>query len=82
MLAGNHELCCSDSFSLLCFYQGDERCGRTHETWSGTLSPMMIDIADDQSASSPAAATHAPIPAPIRAPQFVGGMRSPMARSY
>src|SRR5207244_6764252 len=28
MLAGNHELCGCDTFSLLCFYQGDERCGR------------------------------------------------------
>ena len=28
-LAGNHELVACDSFSLLAFYQGDERSGRT-----------------------------------------------------
>ncbi|MBW8883387.1 MAG: hypothetical protein JF612_01135 [Planctomycetia bacterium] len=82
MMAGNHELSSCDTFSLLCFYQGDERYGRTHETWCGTLAPMMIDMAATEMASGPATMTSAPAAAPIRAPQFAGNMRSNMARSY
>jgi UDP-2,3-diacylglucosamine pyrophosphatase LpxH len=82
MLAGNHELCCCDTFSLLCFYQSDERSGRTHETWCGTLAPMMFDMAAAEIAPNSAAMTSAPAAAPIRAPQFAGNMRANMARSY
>jgi UDP-2,3-diacylglucosamine pyrophosphatase LpxH len=82
MLAGNHELCCCDTFSLLCFYQGDERCGRTYETWCGTLAPTMGEIVISEMAPAPAAMASAPAGAAIRAPQFAGNMRSNMARSY
>ena len=82
MLAGNHELCSCDSFSLLCFYNSDERSGRTHETWSGTLAPAMIDMAAAEITSGPAATTSTPASDAIRAPQFAGNMRGNMARSY
>ena len=80
MLAGNHELTCSDCFTVLAFYQGDERSGRTHETWSGTLAPQMIDIS--AASPAPAAAIPAPMASPIRAPQFAGSSRMAMARGY
>ena len=32
-----HEFIASDSMTYLAFYQGDERCGRPYETWTGTL---------------------------------------------
>jgi len=83
MLAGDHELAACESFSLLCFYQGDERCGRTHETWSGTLAPMAIEIGavEMTAAKSPPAMS---APSPIRAPQFASGIRNPssMVRTY
>jgi hypothetical protein len=82
MLAGNHELCACDTFSLLCFYNSDERSGRTYETWSGTLAPAMIEMAATEMTSAPTAMTSAPAAAPIRAPQFAGNLRSNMARSY
>lgn len=82
MLAGNHELVASDCFSLLAFYQGDERNGRTHETWCGTLAPAAIDINAEAPAAASAAAIPAPSASPIRAPQFAGGSRAAMARSY
>ena len=82
MLAGNHELACSDNFSLLCFYQGDERSGRSHETWCGTLAPAMIDMPASAPAKPAAAAIPAPSAAPIRAPQFAGAHRATMARGY
>ena len=78
-IAGHHELVASDSFSVLTFYQGDERNGRAHETWTGTLAPMTIDVAAAQSAPAAAAAVRPP----MRAPQFAGAGRSPaMVRGY
>ena len=82
MLAGNHELSASDSFSLLAFYQGDERSGRTHETWCGTLAPTTIDIGAVEMQPLP---THS-IPAPMlvvdpRSAIRLGPSRR-MARSY
>jgi hypothetical protein len=73
MLAGNHELLASETFNILTFYQADERSGRSHETWSGTLAPTAIDVASSRPATpvSPAAA-----PVPIRAPQFAGSNRA------
>jgi hypothetical protein len=62
LLAGNHELVASDCFSLLAFYHGDERNGRTHETWCGTLAPAAIDIIADKPAAMPAAVIPAPFP--------------------
>jgi hypothetical protein len=83
MLAGNHELVASDCFSLLAFYQGDERNGRTHETWCGTLAPAAIDIAESAPAApSVAAAVPAPSSASIRGSQFGNGSRAAMARGY
>src|SRR5262245_34753600 len=81
MLAGNHELSASDSFSLLCFYQGDERSGRTYETWCGTLAPMTIDINASDSAPPSIPVTPAHISTSIRAPQFATP-RGSMTRSY
>ena len=76
-IAGHHELVASDNFSVLTFYQADERSGRAHETWTGTLAPMTVDVA--AGASAPAKS----IPAPIRAPQFASAGRSPaMVRGY
>jgi hypothetical protein len=80
MLAGNHELVASDTFTLLAFYQADERSGRSHETWSGTLAPAAIDIAADEVLSA-AAAAH-PIANSIRAPQFAGGSRAALVRGH
>jgi hypothetical protein len=78
-IAGHHELVASDSFSVLTFYQADERSGRAHETWTGTLAPMTVDVAETQRAHAPAA----PVRAPMRAPQFAGSSRSAaMVRGY
>lgn len=77
MLAGNHELVASDSFTLLAFYQADERSGRSHETWSGSLAPATIDIANLQPAAAPAPSRPA---ASIRAPQFAGASRAALVR--
>ncbi|HMC11268.1 MAG TPA: hypothetical protein VKH44_08255, partial [Pirellulaceae bacterium] len=82
MLAGNHELSASDSFSLLCFYQGDERYGRTYETWCGTLAPTTIGIGMSEITPAPSTATPAPMSASIRAPQFAGATRASLSRSY
>ena len=82
MLAGNHELSACDVFSLLCFYQADERNGRTHETWSGTLAPLMIDHGIADAIPAPAAAAPAPMSSPLRAPQFAGASRATLSRSY
>ncbi len=81
MLAGNHDLAACDAFSLLCFYQADERSGRTHETWCGTLAPASIDIgANEISVSQPVAAAS---PIGVRAPQFAGAAaRAGATRSY
>ena len=76
MLAGNHELVASDAFTLLAFYQGDERSGRTHETWSGTLAPQMLGTTAGATVVLPAASSTA-----IRAPQFASS-RTAMARGY
>ncbi len=35
-----HEFIAADVFSYLAFFQGDERKGRTFETWTGTLGHM------------------------------------------
>jgi hypothetical protein len=78
-VAGHHELVANDSFSVLTFYQADERSGRPHETWTGTLAPMTSEVRSEQAA--PAAA--APVRAPMRAPQFAGnGRTAALARGY
>jgi hypothetical protein len=82
MLAGNHDLAACDSFSLLCFYQADERCGRSYETWCGTLAPSAIEMAEIEMAPAAGLAAAAPMAAPIRAPQFASGGRAAMARGY
>jgi len=74
MLAGHHELSASDAFTLLAFYQGDERSGRAYETWTGMLAPQAIDIAADEAAPT--------ISAPIAAPKFATNGRTAMARGY
>ena len=81
MLAGNHELSACDSFSMLCFYQNDERSGRTHETWCGTLAPTAIDITAAETAPMPVKSIPAPAASSIRAPQF-SAHRGSMARSF
>lgn len=74
MLAGQPELAVSDSFSLLCFYQGDERGGRTYETWLGTLEPAAMLPEMPMVFSAGVSAT-----SNLRAPQFAS--RTAMARS-
>ena len=77
MLAGHHELSACDSFSLLAFYQGDERSGRAYETWTGMLAPQAIDAAAAMPAPPITTA------APIRAPQFAGSSRAAsLVRGY
>jgi hypothetical protein len=64
---------------VLTFYQADERSGRPHETWTGTLAPMTSEVRSEQ--ATPAAA--APVRAPMRAPQFAGnGRTAALARGY
>lgn len=77
-LAGSHELMASESFSLSCFYQADERSGRSHETWCGTLAPASLEAMAFEAPKAPAAVAVAPA---IRAPQF-SSMRTAMSRSY
>ncbi len=74
MLAGHHELSASDAFTLLAFYQGDERSGRAYETWTGMLAPQAIDIAAEETVPT--------IAAPIAAPKFATNGRTAMARGY
>jgi hypothetical protein len=74
MMAGNHELVGCDGFTLLCFYQDDERSGRTHETWCGTLALAAMDMPEDTGTTK--AATP---PIGIRAPRFAGS-RHAMSR--
>lgn len=80
--AGNHELVASDNFSLLAFYQNDERSGRTYETWSGTLAPSPIDAPAAKATTTGGTAASSPVPAPMRGSQFSGGPRAAMARGY
>jgi hypothetical protein len=82
MLAGSHELAPSENFSLLCFYEGDQRSGRSYETWSGTLSPTTIDIAAMETAAAAPAAIPAPLSNSLRGPQFAGATRATIARGY
>jgi UDP-2,3-diacylglucosamine pyrophosphatase LpxH len=69
MAAGTHELVASDAFTLLAFYQGDERSGRTHETWSATLAPPASDIPAKAAAASAATSVPAPAASVMRGPQ-------------
>ena len=80
-ISGCHEFIAADCFSLLAFYQADERSGRSHETWCGTLAPSTFEPqARPQIAAQPAAQA---MSAPIRAPQFAGSSRAmAMARGY
>jgi hypothetical protein len=77
-ILGGHEFIAADCFTLLAFYQADERSGRSHETWSGTLAPCHAEPPARQVAIQPAAA----VAAPIRAPQYAGGRGMAMARGY
>jgi hypothetical protein len=86
-LQASHEFIAADSFTLLAFYQADERSGRSHETWSGTLAPSSFGPvrADAASDIRPAGSIAQPIGAtsPIRAPQFAGASRgAALARGY
>lgn len=68
-VAGQHEFIASDTFTLLGFYQGDERGGRSYETWSATLAPAAVEPAQPvlQRAAEMAAAGHG-----LRAPHIAG----------
>jgi hypothetical protein len=66
-IGGRHEFVAADSFTLLSFYQADERSGRSYETWSGTLAPS---IQEPQPRPQVAPQTAAAASAPIRGPQF------------
>lgn len=61
------EFIASESISLLAFYQGDERSGRSYETWSGTLAPGVSEggIQTPAAVRSIASSGHA-----LRAPHF------------
>jgi UDP-2,3-diacylglucosamine pyrophosphatase LpxH len=73
MLVGQPELAVSDSFSLLCFYQGDERGGRAYESWVGMLGPATT------MPEMPAAPSGLAAGSTLRAPQFAS--RGAAARS-
>ncbi|MEX2174174.1 MAG: hypothetical protein WD872_07415 [Pirellulaceae bacterium] len=77
-ITGSHEFIAADNFTLLAFYQADERSGRSHETWCGTLAPGMSEPQPRATAKEPAASAAAP----IRAPQFAGGRNMALARGY
>jgi hypothetical protein len=83
-IAGGHEFIAADSFTLLAFYQADERSGRSHETWCGTLAPCVSGGCGSRSEpQTPAVAIQA-TPAnlsKVRAPQFAGRTAA-MARGY
>lgn len=63
---GEQEFIAQQAFSLLAFYQGDERCGRPFETWTGTLGIGQHDGA----LRRVDAAAQQRMAAPIRAPHF------------
>jgi hypothetical protein len=85
-ISGCHEFIAADCFSLLAFYQADERSGRSHETWCGTLAPMAIDAhsggCGSRSEPRQAGVAIQATPTPIRAPQFAGGRAMATARGY
>jgi UDP-2,3-diacylglucosamine pyrophosphatase LpxH len=64
--AGQCEFIASDSVTLLAFYQADERSGRSHETWTGTLAPSNFEPAAPQATPRPSEATFRG----MRAPHF------------
>lgn len=72
--AGQPELAACESFTLLCFYQGDERSGRAYETWTGTLGPST-----SMPEGGPASGSSSSNASAVRAPQFAS--RSAPARS-
>ncbi|MCI0357704.1 MAG: hypothetical protein L0211_04360 [Planctomycetaceae bacterium] len=79
-ISGCHEFIAADCFTLLAFYQADERSGRSHETWSGTLAPSTIETAQRSqgaTAGSPSSAS-----SPIRAPQFASSRGMATSRGY
>jgi UDP-2,3-diacylglucosamine pyrophosphatase LpxH len=60
-----HEFVPIDVMTYLTFFQGDERCGRPYETWSGNLGvapaemPMLrVDAARQSAAAGPAPVMH------------------------
>jgi UDP-2,3-diacylglucosamine pyrophosphatase LpxH len=80
MLAASDELLASDSFSLLALYQGEERTGRTYETWSGTLAPATTTVVAAKATRETAAAIPPPLSTSMRGPQFAGGSRAALVR--
>lgn len=72
--SGCREFIANDCFSLLTFYQGDERRGRSHETWCGTLAPGIVQPQARQFSTSAASS--------IAAPQFATARGRTEARSY
>lgn len=86
MAAGNQELLPSECFTVLAYYQGDERSGRAHETWNGTLAPMAIDAPASKPIAASTNVVASGIPAPVssalRGPQFALSSRAAIARGY
>ncbi|MGE3776849.1 MAG: hypothetical protein AB7F89_06685, partial [Pirellulaceae bacterium] len=75
----------AESMSYAAFYQGDERGGRSFETWTGTLGTDSRDVPLrrlDASGSSHAAEQPIPAPkVPLRAPHFQRPVSVPAATS-
>ncbi len=79
---GDGDFIAQDCMSLMAFYAGDERNGRTFETWSGTLAADSSDVAvhridscqnQDRSTGTnldDPQATQAPPRLPVRSPHF------------
>lgn len=53
-LTASTDLLANECFSILAFYQGDERNGRTYETWCGTLAPTPLEVMERSRTETPA----------------------------
>lgn len=71
---GEREFIPAETMSYVAFYQGDERSGRSFETWTGTLAAITGDSPVHRvDGGRPIHATEQSIPAPkvpVRAPHF------------
>jgi hypothetical protein len=80
VVGGRREFAAADTFTLLSFYQADERSGRSYETWCGTLAPC---IQEPQPRPLAAPQPAAPVGTPVRGPQFGhAGRGAALVRGY
>ena len=81
LAVGEHEFISSECMTYLAFFQGDERAGRSYESWSGMLGISSADGIShriDAGQSSHAALQSVPASdVPVRAPHFATPSRQP-----